>query len=142
MLAKIISQVKRTKRRHDFVATSPYGALDRHGLDHDGANELRAQGWMFTTELRMNRRSKAPPKRNLDGASSRIQLGQVKDVSSSHGKPTTVTGVSEFAMVEEPPVLSITFRMPPDPAVLRKIVSRSFMLDGARVVGTSNAFAA
>jgi hypothetical protein len=32
--------------------------------------------------------------------------------------------------------------MPPDPAALTKIVSRSFMLDGAKVVGTSNAFAA
>jgi hypothetical protein len=43
-------------------------------------------------------------------------------------------------MVDDPPVLSITFRMPPNPDVLRKIVSKSFML--ARVVGTSKAFAA
>ena len=31
-------------------------------------------------------------------------------------------------MVDDPPVPLITFRMPPDPAVLRKIVSRSFRL--------------
>jgi hypothetical protein len=45
-------------------------------------------------------------------------------------------------MVEDPPVPLTTFRMPPDPAVLRKIVSRSFRLEGGRVTGTSNAFAA
>jgi hypothetical protein len=45
-------------------------------------------------------------------------------------------------MVDDPPVLSITFRMPPNPDVLRKIVSKSFMLAVGRVVGTSKAFAA
>jgi hypothetical protein len=45
-------------------------------------------------------------------------------------------------MVVDPPTPSITFRMPPNPLVLRKIVNRSFMLDGGRVAGTSNAFAA
>ena len=44
-----------------------------------------------------------------------------------------------MAMVDDPPVPLITFRMPPDPAVLRKIVSRSFRLEGG-LTGTSNAF--
>jgi hypothetical protein len=59
-----------------------------------------------------------------------------------YGKLTTVTGVSGLAMVDEPPVLLITFKIPPDPAVLRKIVSISLILPAGRVVGTSNAFAA
>jgi hypothetical protein len=46
-------------------------------------------------------------------------------------------------MVDDPPVPLITFRMPPDPCLgSRKIVSRSFRLEGGRVTGTSNAFAA
>ena len=46
-------------------------------------------------------------------------------------------------MVEDPPVLLITFKMPPFPLVgSRKMVSRLFRLPAGRVVGTSNAFAA
>ena len=53
-----------------------------------------------------------------------------------------MTGVSGLAMVDDPPVLLITFKMPPDPDTFRKIVSRSFMLPAGSVLGTSNAFAA
>jgi hypothetical protein len=60
------------------------------------------------------------------------------ETSSPQGKLTTVTGVSGLAIVDDPPVLSITLSIPPNPAVLRKIVSRSFMLAGGRVVGTSD----
>jgi hypothetical protein len=42
-------------------------------------------------------------------------------------------------MVDDPPVSLTTLRIPPDPAVLRKIVSRSFRLPGGSVAGTSNA---
>jgi hypothetical protein len=45
-------------------------------------------------------------------------------------------------MVDEPPVPLITFKIPPEPAVERKIVSRSCMLSAGSVLGTSNAFAA
>ena len=41
-----------------------------------------------------------------------------------------------MAIVDDPPVLLITFKMPPDPAVERKIVSRSWKLDAGRVEGT------
>jgi hypothetical protein len=45
-------------------------------------------------------------------------------------------------MVEDPPVLLITFRIPPDPAVERKIVNMSWRLSAGSVAGTSNALAA
>ena len=48
----------------------------------------------------------------------------------------------ETERVDDPPVLFTTCRMPPDPAVERKIVSRSWRLDAGSVSGTSNAWAA
>jgi hypothetical protein len=41
-----------------------------------------------------------------------------------------VTGTSGFAIVDDPPVSLTTLRIPPEPAVLRKIVSRSLRLPG------------
>jgi hypothetical protein len=40
--------------------------------------------------------------------------------SNRQGKLTTVTGTSGLAPVDHPPVLSTTFKMPPDPLVFRK----------------------
>ena len=53
-----------------------------------------------------------------------------------------MTGTSGLAAVDDPPVSFTTLRIPPEPLVERKIVSRSCKLDDGTVVGTSNACAA
>ena len=57
----------------------------------------------------------APERAELDAVTWLVMGRTIERYPPVYGKLTTVTGVSGFAMVDDPPVLLITFRIPPNP---------------------------